>query len=95
VINIEAVQYQSAMVQELIRNTMLPVQSVKPTKDKLTRFMPIEGKYEHGHIIHSRQLSQDFEGELLEFPDGAHDDMVDALVYSINAHDAGVVFGWL
>lgn len=86
IITIEAVQYQAAMVQELIRTTTLPIKSARPTKDKVTRFIPVEGKYEHGYVHHSRHLIRDFEDELLTFPNGAHDDMCDALAYSLAGH---------
>ena len=85
-IQIEATQYQAATVQELIRTTTLPVRAVYPHKDKVMRFGAIEGKYEHGYVIHSRSLPREFEDELLTFPHGAHDDTIDALVYSITAH---------
>lgn len=86
IITIEAVQYQAAMIQELIRTTTLPIKSARPTKDKVTRFIPVEGKYEHGYVHHSRHLIRDFEDELLTFPNGAHDDMCDALAYSLAGH---------
>jgi len=86
VIAIESVQYQASMIQELVRTTSLPIKSARPTRDKVTRFIPIEGKYEHGFILHSKHLARDFEDELLTFPNGAHDDQVDALGYAFEAH---------
>jgi len=86
IITIEAVQYQAAMIQELIRTTTLPIKSAHPTKDKVTRFIPVEGKYEHGYVFHSKHLIREFEDELLTFPNGAHDDMCDALAYSFAGH---------
>jgi predicted phage terminase large subunit-like protein len=87
-LNIESVQYQSAMIQELRRTTDLHVMSAPAKGDKITRFGFVEGKYEHGLIFHnslSRNISI-FEKELLDFPAGKHDDMVDALVHSITGH---------
>jgi hypothetical protein len=46
VIAIESVQYQAAVVEELLRSTNLPIQAVRPDKDKLTRFLPLEARYE-------------------------------------------------
>lgn len=80
-IAVEQVQYQAAVVQELRRKTTLPVVGIKPDRDKLTRFLPLEGRYEQGLVYHSKDLSREFEDELLSFPVGAHDDMVDALAY--------------
>jgi predicted phage terminase large subunit-like protein len=81
VIAIEQVQYQAAVVQELLRKTNLPVRGVRPDRDKLARFLPLEARYEQGLIWHASGL-RDFEDELLSFPEGAHDDLVDASAYA-------------
>lgn len=82
---IEKVQAQAYVAQELIRTTMLPIDPVTPQGDKLSRFMPVEGKIEHGYLHLTRGLPIYFEEELLNFPNGEHDDMVDAMVYAIHA----------
>ena len=74
-----------AVVQELLRKTSLPVKSVRPDRDKVTRFQPLQARYEQGLVTHVRGLMQDFERELLDFPASDHDDMVDALVYAEQA----------
>lgn len=79
VIGIEQVQYQAAVVQELLRTTRLPVRGVTPDKDKQTRFLPVAARYEQGLIYHSANLHSTFDKELLAFPLGEHDDQVDAL----------------
>lgn len=79
VIAIESVQYQVAVVQELLRTTTLPVRGVRPDKDKLTRFLPLQARYEQGQVAHAPDLAEEFVDELLSFPIGAHDDQVDAL----------------
>lgn len=84
-IAIEQVQYQAAVIQELLRTTRLPVVGVKPDRDKVTRFQPLEARYQQGLIVHATGLSSDFEDELLTFPIGTHDDMVDALAYAYTA----------
>lgn len=81
---IEQVQYQAAVVQELLRTTTLPVRGVHPDRDKLTRFMPLEARYEQGLIYHSPGLGA-YEDELLAFPVGQHDDLVDAAAYAYAA----------
>ena len=81
-IAIEQVQYQAAVIQELQRNTNLPVTGVHPDKDKLTRFMPLEVRYAQGLVMHSAAIPAWFEDELLAFPAGAHDDGVDAAAYA-------------
>ena len=85
VIAIESVQYQAAVVQELLRTTRLPVRGVRPDKDKLTRFLPLAARYEQGLVYHDPGLPGWFADELLSFPVGDHDDAVDALGYAWQA----------
>jgi predicted phage terminase large subunit-like protein len=84
IIAIESVQYQAAVVEELLRSTNLPIQAVRPDKDKLTRFLPLEARYEQGLVYHAPNLMA-YTDELLSFPHGAHDDLVDAAAYAYNA----------
>jgi predicted phage terminase large subunit-like protein len=84
IIGIEQVQYQAAVVTELLRKTTLPVRGLKPDKDKLTRFQPLEARYEQGLIYHAQNLPLEFEKELLAFPLGKHDDFCDALAYAFS-----------
>jgi predicted phage terminase large subunit-like protein len=95
VVGIEDVQYQKAMVQQIAAQTTLNVQGIKPDKDKVSRFAPLEGRYELGQIIHVRGLEPEFEAELLSFPMGNHDDMVDAMSIAFAALDSAPVdIGW-
>lgn len=89
-IAIESVQYQAAVVQELLRTTRLPVKGVKPDKDKLTRFQPLLARYEQGMVYHSPGLPGWFDDELLCFPLAEHDDGVDATVYGFLETDAPI-----
>ena len=84
-ISIEQVQYQAAVVQELLRTTTLPVRGVRPDKDKLTRFQPIMARYEQGLVYHADTLPREFADELCSFPGGKHDDMVDAVSLAFNS----------
>ena len=83
---VEAVQYQLAAVQELMRTTSLPVVPVRPDKDKAARLAPLAARYEQGMVHHAPANSGNaikaLEDELTAFPNGAHDDLVDALVYA-------------
>jgi predicted phage terminase large subunit-like protein len=83
---VEAVQYQLAAVQELMRTTRLPVMPARPDKDKAARLMPLAARYEQGMVrhapAHSGNAIKALEDELTAFPNGAHDDLVDALVYA-------------
>lgn len=82
-IAVEVVQYQAAVVEELLRSTDLPVRKVRPDKDKLTRAQSLITRYENLVVWHSSNLPSDFTNELLSFgPDCEHDDFVDAAVYA-------------
>lgn len=82
-IAVEVVQYQAAVVEELLRGTDLPVRKVRPDKDKLTRAQSLITRYENLVVWHSYNLPQEFTNELLSFgPDCEHDDFVDAAVYA-------------
>jgi predicted phage terminase large subunit-like protein len=78
-IAVEQVAYQAAMVQQLQATTKLTVRGFKTTKDKITRFAPLEARFEHGQVLLASDLPSYFESELLEFPVSAHDDCVDSM----------------
>jgi len=82
---VEQVQFQAAVVTELLRTTDLPVVGVRPDKDKVTRFTGIQARFEQGMVNLAPDLPGDFTRELLGFPVADHDDMVDALVYAHRA----------
>lgn len=84
IVAIESVQYQAAVVEQLLRTTNLPIQAIKPDRDKVTRFMPLEARYEQGIVWHAPGLTE-YEDELLTFPSGKHDDLVDSAAYAYNA----------
>lgn len=85
VIGIEDVAYQKALIQQLAAQTSLNVRGIKPISDKVARFAPLEARYELGQVYHVRGLPQEFEAELLSFPVGIHDDMVDSMAYAWQA----------
>jgi predicted phage terminase large subunit-like protein len=76
---VEQVAYQAVMIQQLQATTKLAVRGFKTTKDKITRFAPLEARFEHGQVLLSRDLPGYFESELLEFPVSEHDDCVDSM----------------
>lgn len=95
VVGIEDVQYQRAMVQQISAQTSLNVRGIRPDRDKVSRFAPLEGRYELGQVFHVRGLDQAFESELLSFPMGAHDDFVDSMSIAFAALDEGTIdVGW-
>ena len=85
-VNIEATAFQTVFVRELVRNTGLPVHGVKPDRDKMTRARPVGALMEAGRVAfwsHAPGLAE-LEAELVAFPNGGHDDLVDALAYAAN-----------
>jgi predicted phage terminase large subunit-like protein len=97
-IAIEQTQYQAAGVQELASTTSLPVRGVRPDRDKLTRFAPLLTRYEQRLVRHDPAgCPASFRDELLSFPEGEHDDQVDALVYAFGALEgsgSGAAVSW-
>jgi predicted phage terminase large subunit-like protein len=86
----EEVQAQAWGVQEL-EDAGIPVRGVKPGgKDKWTRAEGASLHYEMQRVTHHERLrDSDFETCLDEFPDGEHDDYVDAMVYGIKDLEDG------
>lgn len=84
-IKVESVQYQASLVQTLV-NDGLPVKGVKPDKDKFSRALPLASKFEHGKVYFPKPVTctwvNDIETELMQFPNGKHDDIVDTLAYA-------------
>lgn len=83
-VNIEAVQHQSTFVREILGTTNLPARPVRPDKDKVTRARGLAARYESGKVFHLKGGPgiSDLEAEMGAFPNGEHDDLVDALVYA-------------
>jgi hypothetical protein len=93
-LNIEAVQHQSTFVREILSTTSLPARAVRPDKDKVSRSRALAARYEAGKVFHVNNAPgiSDLESEMLAFPNGQHDDMVDALVYASDLGGSGFYF---
>jgi len=85
-IGIEANAYQAAMVQELKRQTLLPVVGLKTVKDKVTRAMRRSAIFENGKVYFRTNMGN-FEEELLLFPEVDHDDRFDAFDFACQASE--------
>ncbi|MBC8552222.1 MAG: phage terminase large subunit [Candidatus Brocadiales bacterium] len=88
-IKVETVAYQQALYN-LLRSEMAkrgiyaPIKSVKPDKDKVRRARVHSSNFS-GKLVHLREdhpLFMAFKSELLEFPLGDHDDMLDSYMYA-------------
>ena len=61
----------------------MPLRDLKAETDKVTRAMPLAAGYECGRVYHLKPAHwlEVWESELLGFPNGAHDDQVDAAAH--------------
>lgn len=80
---VEANAYQAAQVDELRRTTPVRVKGIKTTKDKVTRFLRLAARFEAGQVFLRRGMMEELVEELLLVPEGAHDDLVDALDFAV------------
>jgi predicted phage terminase large subunit-like protein len=86
-LNIEATQHQSTFVREMLARTRLPASPVYPDTDKVTRARTLAARFE-GHKVHFLRGGPGlgsgptdlgiYPQQLLSFPNGEHDDLVDA-----------------
>lgn len=83
-IGVESVQYQASLFYQL-SDMGLPVVKLIPNKDKFSRALPLSALCENGKLLINREINiiSDIEKELMNFPNGKHDDIVDALSYAV------------
>jgi predicted phage terminase large subunit-like protein len=85
--------------QELKRIPGLIVKLIPIDRDKAGRLYTQEAKFEHGLVFFPRgaRFLAELEAELLAFPRGKHDDMVDsisqALAYNMSGYDS--TYSWV
>ena len=87
-IGIETVAYQLALKQETDRlgaelGVYPPTFELDVDGDKVRRFMRVQPLIQNGTIEFADDLPRAFFYQLLSFPYGDHDDMVDAFVYAV------------
>ena len=89
-IGIERAGYQLALIQ-IARREGLPVRELKADRDKVSRAMPLSARMEQGQVyfLENALWFDDLEREMLQFPEGEHDDQVDSLAYAILETQAG------
>lgn len=81
-VGIEDVSYQRVLLETLQRNGFVPAIGIHNTAPKEARIRSLQPMFEQGRI----KISEDHESfvqELLDFPGGEHDDMIDALEMAI------------
>jgi predicted phage terminase large subunit-like protein len=75
-----------SLIQELKSSTRFPIISVKPDSDKQSRAQAITPMIEAGKVFLPENASwlQVFLDEMSNFPNGFHDDIVDAVTQALN-----------
>lgn len=86
-VNIEFVSLQREFCEylfNLLRNNGFAVKKIIPTKDKVARLAEKEWAFSRGDIEFVENMwNKNLVSQLLKFPNVDHDDMVDAMVYSM------------
>ncbi len=74
-----------SLIQQLRRDTKVPIRAIKAIDDKVTRAHTVTGIMAAGQVLIPRHASwlADFLKEIGDFPSGAHDDIVDVLVHGL------------
>jgi predicted phage terminase large subunit-like protein len=95
-LGVERVGFQLAIIQEARRHG-LPILEMSADVDKLSRALPAAARMEGGQIwwANGAQWREQLESELLAFPHGRHDDMVDVLAYAVKQVIDGYAGGML
>lgn len=95
-IGVEMVAYQKSLQYALVdemrrRNIYLPIVELKASRSKEERIEGLIPRYANGSIYHLTQCPyrEELEEELMRFPRGKHEDVIDALAYGLQiAHQA-------
>lgn len=67
------------------RSVYPPYEVLKPLSDKMARARPLQGRMQQGRLFFPAEAAwvPEVQKELLRFPAGAHDDIVDALAWCV------------
>lgn len=74
------------LLQDLRRESQLPIIAINPEADKITRAAACSAMIEAGRVYLPTQAAwlTDYETEMLEFPNAVHDDQVDSTTQFLN-----------
>jgi predicted phage terminase large subunit-like protein len=74
------------LLQDLRRETQLPIIAINPEADKITRAAACSAMIEAGRVYLPTQAAwlTDYEMEMLQFPNATHDDQVDSTTQFLN-----------
>ncbi len=83
-VGIERQGFQTAIIQ-MAQRSGIRVKSLKIDKDKVTRALPLAARMETGDVFLLRDTHwlPEVEREIMTFPAGAHDDIIDTLSYGV------------
>jgi predicted phage terminase large subunit-like protein len=71
------------IIGNMLKKEGMAVEIIHAEKDKVTRLREYEGAFNRWEIFFDPKMSDWLERQLLAFPNVEHDDLVDALVYSL------------
>ena len=83
---VETVAFQLIMKQ-IFQGLWLATEWVKTTKDKTTRLLEKQFLFEEKNIFFNPTKTENLVNELLEFPDGEHDDYIDSMLFSLHERE--------
>ena len=83
-VGIERQGFQTAIIQ-MAQRAGIRVKNLKTDKDKVTRALPLSARMESGDVFLLRDTHwlPEVEREIMTFPAGAHDDIIDTLSYGV------------
>jgi len=84
------VTFASTFAREVLARTRLPAREVHPDRDKVTRARALAARMEAGKVSFLRGAPgiEMLKAQLTAFPNGEHDDLVDAAVYAADLNGA-------
>lgn len=72
-----------AWITEHLKKRGVRIESIRASKDKYTRLMDIAYLVEFGNVFFSADIDDELLYQLTHYPDCQHDDILDAMVYSL------------
>ena len=81
-----------SLIQELQRNTRIPLQAIRADRDKVSRAHAVTATHAAGLVWlpNGAHWAADFTDEMASFPAAPHDDQVDAFVHALTYATANV-----